>query len=388
MPCEHRIFITCDCQRVKQEARCGGTKNNPGNAIKSLKCDDECARLERNRKLALALNIDPETHKDDHIPYSAETLNMYLSNIPWTSEQEKTLRAFAADPDQKRYRFKPMKNPQRAFLHALAEDFGFDSESMDPEPYRHVAIFKTPRFVMAPMKTLAECARIRQVQRTQAVALASATVPEQKTKASNAVGELFNAFLIMKPRFGLTIEEVRAVITPSLLAASPPIQLDIAFLPNEEIVIHPPSVLRRPQQQTASWRPTTPNLKELADRLKALKPELAKDISATGLGQLRLCHVDGSLNILGREDDNTGGWSQVAAKAASGPRKVESTGLLKSQNGFAVLATTATKQKQKKEKVIVEEDWEAAEEREEERERKVGSGDEMGLVDGSGEVAG
>jgi len=311
---------------------------------------------------------------------------MYLSNIPWTSEQEKTLRAFAADPNQKRYRFKPMKNSQRAFLHALAEDFGFDSESMDPEPHRHVAIFKTPRFVMAPMKTLAECARIRQVQRTQAVALTSATLPEQKAKASNAVGGTFNAFLITEPRFALTIEEVRAAINPLLISTSPPIQLDVAFLPSEEIVLHPPSVLRRPQQQTASWRPVTPNLKELAERLTALKPELAKHISTTGLGQLQLCHVDESLNILRREDDNTGGWSQVAAKAASGPRKFEGTAPLKAQNGFAVLATTTAKQKQKKERVVVEEDWEAAEEREEERERKVASGDEMGLGDESGEV--
>ena len=314
---------------------------------------------------------------------------MYLSNISWTSEQEKALRAFAADADQKRYRFKPMKNSQRAFLHALAEDFGFDSESMDPEPHRHVAIFKTPRFVMAPMKTLAECARIRQVQRTQAVALASSAVPEKKAKVSNALGRLFNAFLITKPRFGLTIEEVRAAVMPLLLSASPPIQLDIAFLPSEEIVIHPPSALRRSQQQTSSWRPSTPNLKEFAERLTTLKPELAKDISATGMGQLQLCHVDENLNILRREDDNTGGWSQVAAKAAPGPRKVESTVPFKAQNGFAVLATTATKQKQKKEKAVVEEDWEAAEEREEERERKVGSGDEMRLGgDGSCDVGG
>ena len=388
-PCEHRIFITCDCQRVKQEARCGATKNDPGNTTRSLKCDDECGRLERNRRLALALNIDLETHTDDHIPYSAETLNMYLSNILWASEQEKALRAFAADPDQKRYRFKPMKNPQRAFLHALAEDFGFDSESMDPEPHRHVAIFKTPRFVMAPMKTLAECARIQQIQRTQAAAFASTTVPEQKAKASNAIGEQFNAFLITKTRFGLTIEEVRAAIIPTLSSASPPLQLDIAFLPSEEVVLQPPSVLRRSQQQTTAWRPITPNLKEGAERLMALKPALAKVVSGTGLGQLQLCHVDESLNILRREDDNASGWSQVAAKAATGPRKAEGATPLKAQNGFAVLATTASKQKQKKEKVIIEEDWEAAEEREEERERNVGStvgsGDEMGFGDRSGE---
>jgi transcriptional repressor NF-X1 len=54
-----------------------------------------------------------------------------------------------------------MQANQRAFLHSLAEDYGFDSESQDPEPHRHICIFKTPRFVSAPMKTLAQCVKIK-----------------------------------------------------------------------------------------------------------------------------------------------------------------------------------------------------------------------------------
>ncbi|KAL8721240.1 MAG: hypothetical protein Q9181_007753, partial [Wetmoreana brouardii] len=187
--------------------KCNASKTSEGNTKKTLTCDDECARLERNRKLALALKIDPEAHKDDHVPYSAETLRMFREHVKWGQEQEREFRVFAADESEKRLRFKPMPSHQRTFLHALAEDFGFDSESMDPEPHRHVAVFKTPRFVMAPMKTLAECVRIR----LNAEAAAASIVEEQRRLRAN--NEAYNGFLLAQPRFGLTIEELRSELS-------------------------------------------------------------------------------------------------------------------------------------------------------------------------------
>jgi transcriptional repressor NF-X1 len=373
-PCAYKIFITCDCQRIKQEAKCGATKNNDGNAAKSLKCDDECARLERNRRLALALNIDSEAHHDDHIPYQAETLNMYLENTKWAQIHEKELRLFAADPDERRLRFKPMKGRERAFLHALAEDFGFDSESMDPEPHRHVAIFKTPRFVMAPMKTLAECARIRQIQRSTTT---STPAPEasKKIKASNVVGDPFNAFLITDARFGLTVEELRKAINPILTSGGGGVQLDISFLPSEQIVL-------KPLQRVAITE------RALETTLSVLKTPLAKALSTNSVGKIQLCRIDDSLNILHLESDNANsGWSQVAAKAAAPRRQILQDTRPKSSNGFAVFSTakgkattraSTTKRGIEREESI-EEDWEAAEAREEEKEKAIGSSDEVEL---------
>ena len=375
-PCDHKIFITCDCQRLKQEARCAVSKNTIGNASKSLKCDDECARLERNRKLALALNIDPDTHTDDHIPYSADTLNMYIANTPWCQEQEKVLRTFAADPEEKRYRFKPMKSLQRGFIHALAEDFGFDSESMDPEPHRHIMIFKTPRFVIAPMKTLAECARIRQIQKAQQATLPVTDASKQWRK-SNIVGEPFNAFLITQPKFALTNEELRSAIAVAQSSQTLQLHLEIDFLPSEEIVLHP----TRKQQ---SWRPSTPD-RALEERLISLKPALEQSIALSGMGKLELCRADDSLNITSRESEGAaGGWSQVVAKAARAPKVFVKSEPVQAQNGYAVLSTSATKAKvkqEKKKKVVIDDDWEAAEAREEEKERTATVdhiGDEIG----------
>ena len=160
-PCTHKIIITCPCQLRKQEMKCNASKDSRGNLDKSLACDDACALAERNRKLALALDI-PSDHENDHIPYSADTMSLFNEFPKWATSQERELRVFADSLDEKRLRFKPMPATQRAFLHALAADFGFDSESMDPEPHRHIAIFKTPRFVSAPSKTLRDCIRIRQ----------------------------------------------------------------------------------------------------------------------------------------------------------------------------------------------------------------------------------
>ncbi|KAK8185956.1 hypothetical protein BC567DRAFT_240069 [Phyllosticta citribraziliensis] len=326
-PCQYKIHITCPCQRSKQEAKCLATKDSQGNLEKSLKCDDECARLERNRKLALALNVNADANKDDHIPYSAETLSLYQGNVPWAQTQEREFRVFASSSEEKRLRFKPMPAHQRAFIHALAEDFGLDSESMDPPPHRHVLIYKTPRFVSAPSKTIGECVRIRYNQRT---AQPKATTDNSKLKASNVLGDPFNSFLVASLRFGLTIEELRSCVRP-VLDSVPGIQFDISFLPSDEV----------------------------------------------------LCRTDTSLNILNRETDqaDNGGWSQVAAKAAAPVRRPAAphgsgSSTPTSSNGYTVLAPSSARTKEKGKKKAVEkmredpvDDWEAAEAEAEERER-------------------
>ena len=352
--CQHKIFVTCECQRIKQEARCNASKSSEGNLKKTLKCDDECARMERNRKLALALNIDTATHQDDHVPYSAETLRMYLENSTWAAIQEKALRLFAANPAEKRLRFKPMPAHQRAFLHSIAEDFGFDSESMDPDPHRHVAIFKTPRFVMAPMKTLAECVRIRQTQRVTSAQPPSTTLTT-RPKPTPLSAEPFNALLITNPRFGLTVEEVSYVIKTA--TPNQPLQLEVKFLPSEEVALRPPLAARSSILD-----------RDLQNMLESMKPGLSKALADHKFGKLSLARLDASLNVLRKEVDGSGaGWSQVAAKGAP-PKRVPQAQPLGNKGGFAVLSLSSKKKKDKKaEKMEVADDWEAAELAEEEK---------------------
>lgn len=359
-PCQNKMLITCDCQYLKQEIKCNASKTSEGNSKKTLPCDDECARLARNQKLALALNIDPEAHKDDHVPYSADTLKMFRESSKWAQTQEREFRVFAADENEKRLRFKPMPPHQRAFLHSLSEDFGFDSESMDPEPHRHVAIFKTPRFVTAPMKTLAECVRIRQAE----AALVATVEPPRKLQSNN---EPFNGFLLIQPRFALTIEELRIDLS-SVLDILAALAFDISFLPSEEIVI----------KCRLSSPSITMSSDSIAATLRSIRPSILAQVAAKHLAHsIQLCALDSSLNILRREADDAasnGGWSQVAAKAAA-PRMAPRQMAVGEKSVYTVLGSKLREAKKKKEeeqkaKEAVVEDWEEEVRKDEEREDK------------------
>ncbi|KAJ9630474.1 FKBP12-associated protein [Taxawa tesnikishii (nom. ined.)] len=349
--------------------KCNASKTSEGNLNKSLPCNEECARLERNRKLALALNIDQTTHVEggDHIPYSKETLSLFSANPQWAQTQEREFRVFAAADDKKRFRFKPMPAQQRAFLHSLAEDFGLDSESMDPEPHRHVAVFKTPRFVTAPSKSLAECVRIRISQRATAgkgVASGNTSDGESSKKPvkANDVGEPYNSFVIGNPRFGLTVEEVRAEVQTAVPSAAS-LQLDIEFLPSEEVVL---KALNHSLNQH-----------DLEQMLKNLAPAMKNAIAGKAIGKLQLCHTDSSLNILRRETETgtADGWSKVAAKGAAPRRPVPQATAASGGNRWAALSgskvTFSTKKKEKVPKkpvMDVVDDWEAEMAAEEARE--------------------
>ncbi|KAL9124864.1 MAG: hypothetical protein Q9217_005859 [Psora testacea] len=321
-----------------------------------LACDDECARLARNRELAQALKIDPGTHRDDHIPYSNNTMKMFRKNMKWAQTREREFRLFAADEREKRLRFKPMPAQQRAFLQSLSEDFGLDSESMDPDPHRHVIVFKTPHFVMAPMKTLAECLRIHTAEASKVAAVE----PHPSILGSN---EPFNGFLITQPRFGLTLEELRADYASSL-DSTPGLVFDISFLPSEEIVMKArPASTSTPISSAA-----------IEASIKALKRSLsATTVSRKLAGTIQLCSLDPCLNITRRElDDPTsnGGWSQVAAKGAA-PRTLRPQNRFGQKSAYTVLGSKLKDAKKKKEEVKkalamdVVDDWEEEVRREE-----------------------
>ncbi|MCJ1309957.1 FKBP12-associated protein [Agyrium rufum] len=361
------MLITCPCQHIKQEVRCNASKASEGNSTKTLKCDEECARLERNRRLALALNIDPEAHKDDHIPYSTETLNMFATNVKWAQTQEREFRVFATDEKEKRLRFKPMPPQQRSFIHSLAEDFGLDSESLDPEPHRHVFILKTPRFVMAPMKTMAECLRIRQANAAPVSVTTTSLSSDRKAKNF----EPFNAFLLSGPRFGLTIDELRIDIS-TILANAPGLKFDISFLPSEQIVL----------KALPASPSTTISSAAIESTLKTLMPSLTTYVNCQKLAStVYLCTLDSSLNVLRQQDDADApgsGWSQVAAKAAVGPRAAPRLSSIGGKSQFTVLgrAVSERKRREKEEKErreregSVVDDWEEEVRKEEERERR------------------
>jgi len=63
---------------------------------------------------------------------------------------ESTLHDLAMNTTQRSVRFQPARAPLRAFIHSLASDWGFTSESFDPEPHRHVLVLKPTRWTAPP----------------------------------------------------------------------------------------------------------------------------------------------------------------------------------------------------------------------------------------------
>lgn len=382
-PCPFKVMITCDCQRKKEEVRCNARASlpEPPGRQTSLKCDDECARLERNRKLALALHISDD-HTDDHVPYSTTTLKMYLEDVAWAHKQEETLRLFAADETQKRLTFQPMKSRQRAFIHSIAEDFGFDGESLDPEPHRHVVLFKTPKFVSAPMKTLAQAARIKRGQLN-----ISAPVHSTVERKADEVKHEYNGLLLLKPKFALTEDELR----PVLKRAAPATDLDIFFLPDDQGVALILSM---------SW--DTPE--DRVTLLTNLQPNISDEVIKHNLASsVVLCQFDLSdsepkvLQQQGKPTTTaTNGWSQVAARKAA-PAQAPQIKPVGQRPVYTVLGSRLAEAKRKKQEneerlqrqaqqQDVVEDWEQEIEREEhdEAERRASQGQDSS--DGAGAV--
>jgi transcriptional repressor NF-X1 len=349
-PCQSETFLVCDCQRRKQKVKCLSTRINPeGPHREPLKCDDECARQKRNRQLAEALNVEPD-HTDDHIPYQAVTLKLFRDNTQWAQAQEREFRVFA-ESNLRNMRFKPMKSYQRQFLHALAEDFGLDSESQDPEPHRHVSIFKGPRFVSAPRKTLMQCVRIAKAATPARAEASSAT-------AAKPAVQPYNALLISRPRFGLTVEELESALAADLAAAVPVehknnLTLTTSFLPTDEVLIK--ATTRTTAATIASGALAPAQVESL---LAALKPKVAKAIAADGLaaGGVVLCVADSTSvhHILRREGDGSGasgggGWSQVASRAAARPRQWAAAPVIDAKvpgTGFVALRRLGAAKKQ------------------------------------------
>lgn len=289
----------------KQEVRCLASSANPEPTRPELKCDDECLRQERNRRLAAALNIDPATHTNDHVPYSDETLAIFKETPNWCETQEREFRVFSQSPNEIRIRYKPMPNNQRRFLHVLAEDYGLESRSEDNEPHRYVLVYKGPRFVSAPSKTIAQCVKIRATQESAAVAAAAAARPPSLNET-----EPLNAFLLTSPRFGLTTDEVGVALAADL-AEQPSLHFKIEYLPSDE-------VLMRATVQYSSFMSAA----GIETALRSLKKSVTDRVRGQEIaGNTFLCHVDSNNAITRREDftrsDGVGGWSAVAGRAAS-----------------------------------------------------------------------
>ncbi|KAJ2780387.1 FKBP12-associated protein [Coemansia javaensis] len=150
-PCEALVDAACPCGRLAARELCGATAARPAPAAhRRLPCNDVCKIAERNRRLALALDLKDRADAPlaglVRATYSDDLLRFARANLPWLRDIEARVAAFVADRSSKAaLNFAPMRQPQRAFLHALAPFYGCRSRSVDHEPMRSVCWDRSPQ---------------------------------------------------------------------------------------------------------------------------------------------------------------------------------------------------------------------------------------------------
>ncbi|PRD24393.1 UNVERIFIED_CONTAM: Transcriptional repressor NF-X1 [Trichonephila clavipes] len=112
-----------------------------------LQCGEACARRERNRRLAVALQIDnPDLSPSPGPPNYSDFLKTEAKKNPSfvTDVYDKIseLVQLAKDSKQKcrSHSFPPMNRDHRKVIHELAEFFGCETQSYDEEPKKSVVV--------------------------------------------------------------------------------------------------------------------------------------------------------------------------------------------------------------------------------------------------------
>ncbi|KAM4533753.1 transcriptional repressor NF-X1 [Odontesthes bonariensis] len=113
-----------------------------------LECDQECATLERNRRLAEALQIDSSSD-----PFNVRSTSVYSDSLKedarkdlkFVTEVEEEFRSLVelankGKQPKRSHCFPPMNREHRKIIHELAEVYGVESVSYDSEPKRNVVI--------------------------------------------------------------------------------------------------------------------------------------------------------------------------------------------------------------------------------------------------------
>lgn len=127
-----------------------------------LECDEECATLERNRRLAEALQID--TSSD---PFHVRSPSIYSDSLKedarkdpkFVSEVEEELKNLIelvnkGKQPKRSHCFRPMNRDHRKIIHELAEIYSVESVSYDSEPKRNVVITAQKGKAVCPHSTL------------------------------------------------------------------------------------------------------------------------------------------------------------------------------------------------------------------------------------------
>ncbi|NXM04250.1 NFX1 protein, partial [Tyrannus savana] len=128
-----------------------------------LQCDEECLALQRNRRLAEALEIDdnsdPFNIRSSGPKYSDILKEDARKDLKFVSDIEKEMRMLVEAVNKgkhtkKSHCYPPMNRDHRRIIHELAQVYGIESVSYDNEPKRNVVITAVKGKSICPSSTL------------------------------------------------------------------------------------------------------------------------------------------------------------------------------------------------------------------------------------------
>ncbi|XP_054674509.1 transcriptional repressor NF-X1 isoform X4 [Grus americana] len=128
-----------------------------------LQCDEECLALQRNRRLAEALEIDdnsdPFNIRSSGPKYSDLLKEDARKDLKFVSDIEKEMRMLVEAVNKgkhtkKSHCYPPMNRDHRRIIHELAQVYGIESVSYDNEPKRNVVITAVKGKSICPNNTL------------------------------------------------------------------------------------------------------------------------------------------------------------------------------------------------------------------------------------------
>lgn len=237
-PCQAPVRVACRCGQNSLTVSCNATTDSPGSK-RELECNDFCAKIERNRKLALALELDKKADElvtpttmlsTDDLGYYDESLcNFFLENKTFCKQIEKLLIDFVQGTKQTLH-CKPMKRAFRRFLHRYSIHFNVATEAVDPEPYRSVILRKALGQTRIPATLLSVAAHYPTLNRpppqTAATAengntdesahLGAAETPMDAVPVTKLSKHSVNALLLSNLSFGLIKEDLDFALEQAL----------------------------------------------------------------------------------------------------------------------------------------------------------------------------
>ncbi|KAF9186957.1 FKBP12-associated protein [Haplosporangium sp. Z 767] len=313
-PCQVTVPSSCKCGHLTMESACNATAENPlDGKSRIIKCNDYCLIAERNKRVALALEIEEGEPPGPRIPdYDPYVLDYAAANMEFTLKIEKQLAEWVADTTKPILYFSPMKGHRRKFVHELAANYNVTSESVDVEPYRSVNVRRQLDTSVPGLLASQACRQKRSTSSTS-----NSVGLEQLRKPM--IKDPVNAIYLHDLEFGLTRTELAAQLAPIFGN----IKYGIRWLTDDDAVLVP--------------HPGSMQMDELEVVLVRLRTGI-KAIAAKGnlCERVELCWVNKDGEVVSHTSVG-GSQARRFFNSSQGSQLMKKTGPPKITNAFALL---------------------------------------------------